>query len=134
MKKILTIIAIIAVLTGVAVLALGIAFRSVNENFRGQMAALTLAPVDLKKIPDGVYTGRQTVFPIGVEVRVTVKKRRIAGIELVKHQNGRGEGANVIPARVVEKQTLDVDAVSGATYSSHVILKAINNALAGAAR
>jgi len=30
---------------------------------------------------------------------------------------------------VVEAQTLEVDAISGATYSSKVILKAIENAL-----
>lgn len=37
--------------------------------------------------------------------------------------------AKIINNHVVEKQTLDVDLVSGATVSSKVILKAIENAL-----
>jgi len=36
----------------------------------------------------------------------------------------------VIVDSVIENQSLDVDAISGATYSSKVILKAIENALA----
>ncbi|MBA7580983.1 hypothetical protein ES708_22882 [subsurface metagenome] len=53
----------------------------------------------------------------------------IAGIELVKHRSGQGAPAEMIASKVVEAQTLEVDVVSGATYSSKVILKAIENAL-----
>ncbi len=60
---------------------------------------------------------------------MTVKNHQITEIELVKHKSGRGAPAEIIPSKVVEAQTLQVDAVSGATYSSKVILKAIENAL-----
>ncbi|MFO8059504.1 MAG: FMN-binding protein, partial [Bacillota bacterium] len=78
---------------------------------------------------DGTYDGSHEVFPVSVEVRVTVQDHRITRIELVKHTHGRGEAAEVIPDRVLEAQTLKVDAISGATYSSKAILKAIEDAL-----
>jgi uncharacterized protein with FMN-binding domain len=53
----------------------------------------------------------------------------IKKIEIVRHLNGQGKPAEVIPDRVIEMQSLDVDIISGATYSSKVILKAIENAL-----
>ena len=40
-----------------------------------------------------------------------------------------GNKAETIVDDVVDKQTLDVDTVSGATVSSKVILKSIENAL-----
>jgi len=36
---------------------------------------------------------------------------------------------SVIPARIVEKQSTDVDALSGATNSSHVIMNAVQRAV-----
>jgi uncharacterized protein with FMN-binding domain len=50
----------------------------------------------------------------------------------LKHVNGKGTAAESIPETVVEKQTLQVDSVSGATYSSKVILLAIETALKNA--
>jgi uncharacterized protein with FMN-binding domain len=63
---------------------------------------------------------------------VTINNHKITGIELVKHNHGQGAPAEVITGKVVEAQTLEVDIVSGATYSSKVILKAIENALKSA--
>lgn len=93
---------------------------------------LDIQNVDLSKVGDGTYTGGYKVFPVAVEVRVRVENHSITEIELVKHTNGQGAPAEVIPRRVIESQSLDVDIVSGATYSSKVILKSIENALKSA--
>ena len=90
---------------------------------------VSLDDVDLSRIENGTYTGRHTVLPISVEVAVTLEEHRITRIELVRHTHGRGSGAAVIPDRVLEQQSLRVDTVSGATYSSVVILQAIEDAL-----
>lgn len=97
-----------------------------------ELKDLTISHVDLSKIEDGVYTGKHKVFPILAEVEVTVNNHAITKIELLKHDNGRGSAAEIIPDKVVEGQTLKIDAISGATYSSKIILKAIENALTGA--
>ena len=68
-------------------------------------------------------------MPVSAKVSVTIKDHRIESIELLEHNNGQGAGAEVIPSIVVEKQTMQIDTISGATYSSKVILKAIENAL-----
>ena len=99
------------------------------ETKLASLGDMEMAQVDLTSIEDGVYTGSYSVFPVSAEVQVTVKDHRIAAIELVKHNNGQGAPAEVIPDRVVDAQTLQIDCVSDATYSSKVILKAIENAL-----
>lgn len=93
------------------------------------LAIEEIPDVDLTKIADGVYTGSCTVLPVSAEVRVTVKDHVITEIGLVRHFNGQGSAAEILPGKVAEAQSLDVDIVSGATYSSKVILKAIRNAL-----
>jgi uncharacterized protein with FMN-binding domain len=92
----------------------------------------TIPNADLTKVENGTYTGSYKVFPVAAEVKVKVENHKITGIELVKHSNGQGAAAEVIPDRVIEAQSLQVDTVSGATYSSKVILKAIENALKSA--
>ncbi len=59
-----------------------------------------------------------------------VRNHEIVEIIILKHNHGRGSDAEVVPDRVVASQSLRVDTVSGATFSSIVILKAIENALA----
>jgi uncharacterized protein with FMN-binding domain len=83
----------------------------------------------MSKISDGVYEGSCSVFPVSVKVEVAVENHTITNINLVEHKNGKGSAAEVLPAKVVEAQSLEVDAVSGATCSSKAILKAIKDAL-----
>lgn len=97
-----------------------------------KLAETSIPDVDLSKIADGIYKGSHKAFPVEAEVKVTIENHKIAGIELVKHSNGQGAVAEVIPDRVVGAQSLEVDIVSGATYSSKVILRAIEDALKSA--
>lgn len=94
-----------------------------------KVSGSTIENVDLSKLKDGAYTGSCNAFPVAAEVKVTIDKHTITGIELIKHSNGQGTAAEIIPSQVVKAQSLEVDIVSGATYSSIVILKAIEDAL-----
>lgn len=85
--------------------------------------------IDLSKVEDGTYEGHSELGPVIVDVKVTVKKGKIEEIEIVNHQNGLGQSANVIVDEMVDKNTYDVDVVSGATVSSEIIMNAVNNAL-----
>lgn len=67
--------------------------------------------------------------PVSATVEVIIEGGRIEDIRLLDHGNGMGQPAEAIIEDVVEDQSLDVDSVSGATYSSRVILKAIEAAL-----
>lgn len=84
---------------------------------------------ELTSVADGRYEGSSLIAPVSVKVKVTVENRRLSRIEIVKHFNGRGKPAEAIVDRVIEAQSLGVDIVAGATYSSLAILKAIEDAL-----
>lgn len=121
------------------VLAIAVVFAAgmmfMVRRAEGKLEALKTAEipaVDLSRVEDGTYTGEYSVYPIIVNVRVTVEDYAITDIQLLKHQNGKGRAAESIPGEVVRTQSLQVDAVSGATYSSKVILLAIADALDGA--
>lgn len=60
---------------------------------------------------------------------MTVANHAITDIKITRHKCGKGKPAESIVDDVIAKQTTKVDAVSGATGSSIVILKAIENAV-----
>ena len=66
---------------------------------------------------------------IYARVQVTVKSEKIEDISLLEHRTEKGRPAEVIVDKMVAEQTTKVDAVSGATNSSKVIMKAVENAL-----
>lgn len=104
------------------------------QEYHSQVQNMKISDVDLSRVPDGSYTGSSDVTYVSAEVKVTVKDHKITKIDLVKHNNGRGGKAEILPDKVVEKQSLEVDMVSGATASSKVILKSIENALESAVK
>jgi uncharacterized protein with FMN-binding domain len=132
MKKKKIVLSVLAVVL-VAVIAGVILISSYISRLNDRIASLTVSDVDLSQISDGTYDGQYSVFPVSAEVKVTVQDHAITQIELVKHENGKGAAAEVLPEKVVEAQSLNVDAIAGATHSSKVILKAIEDALMNAA-
>lgn len=85
--------------------------------------------IDVANVTDGEYIGEHSVGYIYTKVRVTVESGQIKDIELLEHGNERGSPAEKIIDKVIDEQSTKVDAVTGATNSSKVILKAIENAL-----
>ncbi len=85
--------------------------------------------LELTNVEDGIYKGEFSLLPVKAVVQVSVKDHQIQEIKILEHKNGLGEKAEIIIDRVIEKQSSDVDKVSGATVSSKVLLKAIENAL-----
>lgn len=94
-----------------------------------EIEKLTIEDISIHAVGDGDYKGSQDNFPVTAEVLVTVKDGRITEIKLLGHSHGPGHGADEIVERVIAKQSLKVDAVTGASYSSKVVLKAIEKAL-----
>jgi uncharacterized protein with FMN-binding domain len=84
---------------------------------------------EFASIPDGTYRGRFDGGLVKATVDVLMAGGRIEKVTIVSHRCGRGKPAERIVDDVVRSQSLDVDAVSGATRSSMVILKAIETAL-----
>lgn len=101
------------------------------ENSLNQLAQVQVPSINLNATQDGEYIGSYKVFPIDVKLSVSVQANKIMDITLLKHISGQGQGAEVILDDVIEKNSIEVDVISGATYSSKVILYAISNAING---
>ncbi len=93
------------------------------------LAGMPVEDNDLSAVPDGTYHGSYSAFPVAVELQVTAEDNEITAIDLIKHRTGQGQAAEALPKMVIEAQSLQVDTISGATYSSKVILLAIKDAL-----
>ena len=118
----------ISALLVIGIFAGGLNLKS-NSDYKAKVDALTFDEIDLTKVEDGVYEGQCDTGVVRARVQVTVRDHRLESIELLEHENGRGAPAEAILAQMVEEQTTAVDAVSGATCSSKVIRKAVENAL-----
>ena len=87
---------------------------------------------DISNKPDGLYRGDYNLSgtPVKVILDVTVKNKIITAIKIIKHSSSSiGKKAEKITDQIIARQSLDVDAISGATGSSKAILKAVENAL-----
>ena len=79
-------------------------------------------------LKDGTYEGEHSF----VAVSVTVVNGRIADIRIIRHGGGGQKYADMVQpliAQMLEKQSTDVDAVTGATTSSNNLKQAVKNAL-----
>lgn len=96
---------------------------------------LTIGKVDLSKVPDGTYKGSFSGGRFSNTVQVTVKNHKITNIKVVKDvQFNKASTTKTIFDEVIKAQSTQVDAVTGATATSKVYLKAIQNALSGASQ
>lgn len=91
--------------------------------------SISVSNPDIANIEDGMYVGEYSVTPVYVKVEVFVVDQKITNVKIIEHENGLGGKAEKIVDDIISKQSLKVDAVSGATVSSKCIIKAIENAL-----
>lgn len=82
---------------------------------------------------DGTYEGVSTKGMHGeVKVEVKVIKGKISAVSVTSHKETEGIGTAAIeqlPAKIIEKQSAEVDAVSGATITSVAMFEAVAAAL-----
>ena len=83
----------------------------------------------LSTVADGRYLGEYAIEPVQVKVLVEVAGGKLQSVEILSHINGLGKAAETLAKTMVEKQSLEVDAVAGATVSSKCIMKAVEAAL-----
>ncbi len=98
-------------------------------NLNAQVPQVKMNNIDLSLLKDGIYEGKCDAGLVKVVVLVEVKDHKIVDIIINEHQSGLGKMAEVIVGDIINKQSLDVDVVSGATVSSMAIKKAIEEAL-----
>ena len=93
------------------------------------------APIDHANLENGTYQGSSRGGPNKAVVKVTIKDNHISNVEIIEHQAWKGKKAEkIIVERIIANQSTKVDAVSGATNSSRVIMNAVQNAIEKAYR
>ena len=110
-------------------LFLPLSYISEVMEYQEWIKAATIRDLSISDVADGVYTGEYDVDFIMAKVEVTVEDGRIRDLKLLEHRNERGGPAEVIVDRILDEQRVDVDTVTGATNSSKVIKKAVENAV-----
>lgn len=112
----------IAIVIGILVIAfISIKSRRIDE--------VEVSNINFNTVQAGSYSGEYAANLVKVKVNVRVNEGRIKEITIDEHENCLGKKAEIITDKILEKQSLQVDIVSGATASSNAIKKAVEIAL-----
>ena len=111
----------------VVILTLLIAAIAVALLLRPRTSDIT--DLDLNTVQDGTYTGIYQNKILLAVVQVEVSNHEIISIEVLEHKDAYMEQARMIANDVLDGQSLEVDAISGAALTSDTVLKAIEGAL-----
>ncbi len=99
-------------------------------SYKSNISTINVTGMDASNAKDGSYEGEYDAGYIYAKVSITVNNGQILNIVILEHDNERGTPAEKIVSNIIEQQNTKVDAISGATNSSLVIEKAVENALA----
>lgn len=102
---------------------------SLTASMKKSLATIENEDIDMETVEDGIFEGHSKLDLVKVDVKVLVENHKLIKVELLRHECGLGHPADVIVDKMVEQNTWDVDAVSGATVSSEIIKNAVNKAL-----
>lgn len=107
--------------------------ESENRNFAAQNSQKLNTQKSTSKIyKDGTYTGEGFGYRPGLVVQVIIKNDKITDIQIISHHETPSFAQlpfEIIPKRIIESQSTDVDIISGATRTSYGIISAVEDAL-----
>lgn len=109
--------------------------ESTSESESDSSLAEIAAVQDASAYKDGTYYGTGKGFAGTMKVKVDIAGGKIASISIVSTKDGDSyvKSASSLLDTIVEKQSTNVDTVSGATFSSRGIIAAVRSALSQAA-
>lgn len=109
--------------------------KSTSESEFDSSLAEIAAVQDASAYKDGTYYGTGKGFAGTMKVKVDISGGKIASISIVSTKDGDSyvKSASSLLDTIVEKQSTNVDTVSGATFSSRGIIAAVRSALSQAA-
>jgi len=114
-------------LLGLAIVVIGMVSWAAVDPIRYRN--LIVNDVNLEELPDGVYKGSFKGGRFSNSVEVTIKDHSIVDIKKASRSTPTEKLHRQIYDKVIEEQSLAIDAVSGASVTTNTALKAIENAL-----
>lgn len=109
--------------------------ESTSESESDSSLAEIAVAQDASAYKDGTYYGTGKGFAGTMKVKVDISGGKIVSISIVSTKDGDSyvKSASSLLDTIVEKQSTNVDTVSGATFSSRGIIAAVRSALSQAA-
>lgn len=96
---------------------------------QSKLDLFALRSIESGKIRDGTYTGRSLGYAEDMLVTVTVRNGTIADIKLKHKEKIDLNATTIIPRRILAKQSLQVDGITGATVTCQAIVDGALQAL-----
>ena len=91
------------------------------KGIQSKLDLLSMASLKTARLKDGIYRGKGLGYTGDINLTVTIRRGKISDIR-VQHQEKFDQNAcKLVPAAIVDKQTLKVDAISGATVTQDAI-------------
>jgi uncharacterized protein with FMN-binding domain len=113
--------------------AISIMFGCSGYKETKKVSSMSIKEIDLSTVSAGKYRGDFSYGGFTYEVEVTIKGHRIDNITILKNRDTfYAKEAETVIDRVLYSQSLNVDAISGATATSKALLKAVEGALSKA--
>jgi uncharacterized protein with FMN-binding domain len=116
------------IIAGVIIGIVGAIFGSIGLS---DIKKMPIENVDLAKINDGVYKGKFHKTRWTYEVEVAVNGHKITSIKTTNEKLGprQKKVSDSAIGSIIAKQSVKIDAVSGATVDTKAFCKAVENAL-----
>jgi len=105
--------------------------RIIAESVIMSCICIILSSATKIKWGNGVWDGEGKGFQGPIHVSVTVKKHTITNIKIIDSKDDQpyfGKAIKIIP-EIIKKQSTEIDGITGATFSSKGIKKAVADAL-----
>lgn len=98
---------------------------------KSKLDLLTLRSLQTARLRDGSFTGKSLGYSDKkeIETTVTIRSGKISDVTVKHEEKIELNATRIIPQRIVEKQSLQVDGVTGATVTSQAIVDGALQAL-----
>lgn len=106
--------------------------KSVQTTFKENELKIDYSNPSQDRYKDGVYHGKSSGKESGLYVTVTVTDGKIAQVVVDSHNETKGysdDAIKVTPLRIVAKNSVEVDSVTGVTESVRGICDAVSKVL-----
>jgi len=105
-------------------------YKAPGSAAQASLRRLSVKGLELSKVPDGEYRGEAFGYNAPIGVRMSFEGGRCTELHVEDLGDKRPLDAyRVLPERILESQTLEVDAVTGATVTSRAIVSAATEAV-----
>ena len=88
-----------------------------------------LEVIESGELRNGTYTGKSLGYVGDLSVTVRIRKGKIIGVQLQHEEKIDQNATRIIPQRIIEKQSLKVDGITGATVTYDAIIDGALKAL-----